>query len=605
MNEGKTKMLIAAEKISKSYTEKILLQECSFFINEGDKIGVIGINGTGKSTLLKIMAQLEEPDSGVVTTQAGARIGYLSQNPMLDENATVLEQVFSGADNQQRELQEYEAKTILNKLGIKSFEDKVGHLSGGQKKRVAMASVLITPCDILILDEPTNHLDNDMIVWLESYLIKYTGAVLMVTHDRYFLDRVITKIAEVSNGSIYLYEANYSKYLELKALREEIEIGTQRKNKSLFRKELDWISRGARARGTKSKSRIERFEQLSEKIGSAATEKLSLSSVSTRLGRKTVEINNLSKGFDQKPLIRDFDHIIAGDARIGIVGNNGSGKSTLLNLISGRLQPDNGEVVVGDTVKMGYFTQECEEMDSSIRVIDYIKSFGENIETLDGTLSASQLLEKFLFPPDLQWNTIGRLSGGERRRLYLLTIVMSAPNILLLDEPTNDLDIKTLMILEDYLEGFSGGVVVVSHDRYFLDKVANLIFEVQKDGTIKKYPGKYTDYLQNRANDNEIQPLEKAKKAPSQKEAFFKGPQKIRFTFSEQREYAVIDSEIAALEEQLAQIELDLSTQASNYELLQGLLAQQAELTEQLNKKTERWFYLNEIAAKIDQSDNS
>lgn len=595
-------MILSAEKISKSYSEKKLLQQCSMFVNERDKIGVIGINGAGKSTLLKIMAQAETPDSGCVVTQTGTRIGYLPQNPILDESSTVLEQVLAGVQAGQKEVQEYKAKRILNQLGITSFGDKVGSLSGGQKKRVAMASVLTTPCDVLLLDEPTNHLDNDMTAWLESYLIKYTGALLMVTHDRYFLDSVVTRIVEVAKGSLFFYDANYSKYLELKAQREEMEIGAARKRKSLFRKEVEWMHRGARARGTKSKSRIARFEALSGQMAVEPGAKLDLSSVSTRLGRKTVEINRLNKGFGEKQLICDFSHIIARDSRIGIVGKNGAGKSTLLNIISGRLAPDSGEVAVGDTVKIGYFTQECAGMDLSLRVIDYLRQFGEHIETTEGTLSASQMLEKFLFPPDLQWNTIGRLSGGERRRLFLLTVVMGAPNILLLDEPTNDLDIDTLMILEDYLEGFQGAVLAVSHDRYFLDKVADLIFEIGEAGAIQMYQGTYSGYLQSRAENPEAQLPGKPEKNPAQKNKRGPGTQKIRFSFKEQREYEGIDSEIAELEARLAQIELDIAAAVSDFEKLQTALAEKEEIAARLNEKTERWFYLNAIAEAMDQN---
>lgn len=593
-------MLIAAEKISKSYSEKILLQECSFYVDDGQKIGIIGINGAGKSTLLKILAQAEKPDSGTLTVQPGLRVGYLPQNPALDENATVLHQVLAGAGPRQTDVQEYEAKTILNKLGITNFEDKIGVLSGGQKKRVAMAGVLSTPCDVLIMDEPTNHLDNDMILWLETYLIKYTGAVLMVTHDRYFLDRVVSKIAEVDRGGLYTYEGNYAKYVELKAQREEMEQGTERKRKSFLRKELEWIMQGPQGRGTKSRSRIERYEELSSQKGAASASKLDLSSVSTRLGKKIIEIHHISKQFGDKEILREYSEIIARDARIGIVGHNGCGKSTLLNIISGRLKPDSGEVVLGETVKLGFFTQENIQMDPNQRVIDYIKSFAEYIETADGTLSAAQMLEKFLFPPDLQWNTIGRLSGGEKRRLLLLTVVMQAPNVLLLDEPTNDLDIETLVILEDYLESFKGAVLVVSHDRYFLDKVVDWIVEFQEDGTLKKYLGGYSEYLTQRDEAVRVQtakkPLEKKQRAASVSS-------KVRFSYIEQREYESIDAEIAELEQALADVETSLAEQASNYESLQGLLDKKAEVEQQLEQKTERWFYLHEIAEKIEMQE--
>jgi len=591
-------MLVTAEKITKCYNNKVLINEASVYVSEESKIGIIGANGTGKSTLLKIMARLEAPDSGIVTKHASICIGYLSQDPVLNEESTVLEQVLGGASDEQKQLQEYEAKRILNKLGIVRFDEKITHLSGGQKKRVALASVLITPCEMLVLDEPTNHLDNDMIAWLENYLIKYTGAIIMVTHDRYFLDRVVSRIIEIDHGNVYEYEANYSRYLELKTQREEMEIGSARKRQSLLRRELEWISRGVRARGTKSKSRLQRFEELNEK-SAEDTQKLSLNSVSTRLGKKTIEINAVSKGFGDKLLIKDFDHIIARDARIGIVGKNGCGKTTLLNMISGRLLPDTGNIVFGETVKVGYFSQGCEDMDSSIRVIDYIKSFAEYIMTVDGSLSASQMLEKFLFSPDLQWNTIGRLSGGEKRRLFLLSVIMGAPNILLFDEPTNDLDIETLIILEEYLEKFNGAVVVVSHDRYFLDKVVDLIFEFETDGTIKKRLGGYSDYITERTFDSIKPKSDQKKKPPNKGRNVSATPQKARFTFKEQRDFEMIDGEIALLEQNLRETEEKVIIHMSDYEKLQQLLALKERLEKDLNEKTERWFYLHELAEKI------
>ncbi len=593
-------MLLSGEKITKSYGDKPLLKDCSIYINDSEKIGVIGRNGAGKSTLLKILAQIETADSGIVTKNAVTRIGYLPQNPELDGQATVLEQVLNTVCASQEPLQDYEAKFILNKLGITDFSAKISSLSGGQKKRVAMASTLITPCEALILDEPTNHLDNAMITWLEAYLIKYTGAIIMVTHDRYFLDSVVSKIVEVDRGNLYTYDANYSRYLELKALREEIEIGSERKRKSILRKELEWISRGARARGTKSKSRIERYEELSERTGAEEAEKLNLSSISSRLGKKIIEINSITKSFGEKLIISNFEHVLNRDARIGIVGKNGCGKSTLLGLISGRISADSGSVVIGDTVKLGYFSQECAEMDLSQRVIDYVKSFGESIQTLDGTLSAAQLLEKFLFPTDLQWNTIGKLSGGERRRLFLLGILASAPNVLLFDEPTNDLDIETLMILEDYLENFSGAAIAVSHDRYFLDKVTDHIWEFGDGGIIKKHLGGYSEYLVEQSmSSDKSENNDKIKSPPQNRTSSI--PKKLKFTFKEQREFETIDSEIALVEQKLAQIEKDLITQASDYEKLQQLLTSQAEVKFELEEKTKRWFYLQELHEAIEQ----
>jgi ATP-binding cassette subfamily F protein uup len=607
-------ILLSAEKITKSYTEKKLLKDITLYLSEGEKVGLIGINGTGKSTLLRIIAGLELSDSGAISKAAGVRIGYLPQNPKYDEKLTVLGQVFKGASTEDIELKEYEAKSILTRLGITDYSVDVNQLSGGEKKKVAMASALINPYEILILDEPTNHLDNDMVLWLENYLLKYPGAILMVTHDRYFLDRVTNRIVEISKGNLYNYQGNYSQYLESKAQREEREISTERKNKSLYRKELEWIKRGARGRGTKSKERIERFEKLSAREKPTTGESLNLSSVTTRLGKKTVEINNLSKSFGGKQLIRDFDHIILRDARIGIIGKNGCGKSTLLKMIAGEVVPDHGTVVKGDTVKIGYFSQESEEMDTSLRVIDYIRGIAENIETVDGTLTASQMLEKFLFPVDLQWNRIDRLSGGERRRLFLLRVIMDAPNILLMDEPSNDLDIETLEILEDYLENFNGAVVVVSHDRYFLDKVVDRIFEFQSDGTLKQYIGGYSDYEENCA----VQAKKEKQEAEIQRKPGLKGNKseniaicstekqskqgKLKFSYKEQREYEEIDGVIADLEEQLTKLEKLIHSEASNYSRLEELLPEKEELEKKLTLKMDRWIYLNDLAEKIAES---
>ncbi len=592
-------ILCSAVNITKSYSEKALLENMSLYIKEGDRIGIVGINGTGKSTFLKIIAGAETPDSGAVSKAAGIKIGYLPQNPVFEENITILEQVLKGASEQLEELKVYEAKTILTKLGLSDFEKDVSLLSGGEKKRAAIASALIHPSDLLILDEPTNHLDDEMVQWLENYLKKYTGAILMVTHDRYFLDRITNRIVEIDNGSLYGYDANYSKFLELKALREEMEAGTERKRKSFLRKELEWISRGARARGTKSKARIERFEELSEREGPTAARKLDINSVSTRLGKKTVHIHGISKSFGGRQLIKDFEYNLLRDDRIGIIGKNGCGKSTLLKLICKELAPDTGTVETGDTVKIGYFSQECEQMDSSLRVIDYIRDISENIVTADGVLSASQMLETFLFPAEQQWKPIDRLSGGERRRLFLLRTIMEAPNILLLDEPTNDLDIMTLMILEDYLEGFNGAVVVVSHDRYFLNKVADKVFVFQNDGTLKQYLGGYADYTQEQEETAALKPKEPSKPAAVIERPEAARPKKVKFTFKEQQEYLVIDGIIADLESQLALAKKEIEAQASNYIRLEELLKQEAALEAQLHEKMERWLYLNDIAEKM------
>lgn len=588
-------ILLSAEAITKSYREGNLLDGVSLYLEEGDKAGIIGINGTGKSTLLKIIAGVEQPDSGSVVTASGVRIGYLPQNPDFTAGTTVLAQVFSGAASAARQAKEYEAKSILTRLGITEFDRDVSTLSGGQKRCVAIASALVTPCELLILDEPTNHLDSSMVAWLEDYLKKFKGSLLMVTHDRYFLDRVTNRIVEIDRGRLYTYQANYSRYLELKAEREQMEAGSERKRQSLLKKELAWMQQGPKARGTKSRFRIERFEQLSAQGGPKAGDKLDLSSVSTRLGKKTVELQGVGKQFGGQWFVKDFDLLLPRGARVGIVGPNGCGKSTLLKLITGSLQPDTGSVVLGETVKLGYFSQECEEMDPSLRVIDYIRGIAENIRTPDGTLSASQMLEKFLFPPDLQWNTISRLSGGERRRLFLLRVLMDAPNILLLDEPTNDLDIQTLMILEEYLDGFEGAVVAVSHDRYFLDRVAESVYAFEPGGTLHQYPGGYSDYERLRTQQDPVRETKaKAAREPREK------TRRLKFSYKEQLEFEGIDGEIAALEEELAETERQIEQQASDYTKLEELLAHKEELTARLDEKTERWVYLNELAEQIE-----
>lgn len=594
-------VLCSAVNITKSYGTKTLFKDISLHINEGDRIGIVGINGTGKSTFLKIIAELETPDAGSVTKASGLSVGYLPQNPVFDENITILEQVLKGSSKKEKELEEYEAKTILTNLGFKDFDKNLSLLSGGEKKRVSIASALICKSDILILDEPTNHIDNEMVAWMEKYLQNYTGALLMVTHDRYFLDRVTNRILEIDHGSLYGYAANYSKFLELKAQREEMEIGTERKRRSFLRRELEWMQRGARARGTKSKARIDRFEEMTNIEGPASAEKLDLNSVASRLGKKTVHIHNISKSFDNRQIVKDFEYIILRDDRIGIIGKNGCGKSTLLKMIHGDIVPDAGTIETGETVKVSYYTQECEEMETSLRVIDYIKAIAESIVTADGVLTPSQMLERFLFPADQQYNTIGRLSGGEKKRLSLLKTIMETPNILLLDEPTNDLDIMTLVILEEYLENFKGAVIAVSHDRYFLDKVADKIFEFQDDGTIKQYPGGYSDCMRTKEETKSFEkPKESAKKQPIKKvQPVDREQKKARFTFNEQREFAVIEQVIVDLEQQRDDVKKDIEMNASDYVLLEGLLKQEAELNALLHEKMERWLYLNEIADRI------
>ncbi len=593
-------MLLSAEKIGKSYTGKVLLKDISLYLNKGDKIGVIGVNGTGKSTLLRILARREEADSGTVSINAKTQMEYLAQDPECKDGLSVLEQVFFGASAALRESKDYEAKTILTKLGITEYDKPVAALSGGQKKRVAIASALMHPSEILILDEPTNHLDNEMIEWLENYLIRYTGAIVMVTHDRYFLDRVVNQIVELEDGKLFSYPGSYSKYLAMKAEREDMELGSERKRKSILRKELEWMQRGPRARGTKSKERIERFEKLSEQNGQSATSKLDMDTLSSRLGKKTVELQTVTKRFGESLVIDRFDHMILRDERIGIVGKNGCGKSTLLNLISGRLTADSGAVDVGETVRMGYFAQDCEEMDFAQRPIDYIKEIAGSVETSEGTVTASQMMEKFLFSSEQQWTTIGELSGGERRRLYLLGILMQAPNILLLDEPTNDLDIQTLTILEDYLERFPGAVVAVSHDRYFLDKVATTIFEFRGDGIIRKCLGDYSDYLAGRTT--EANRSKQIKAEPEKKE---KSQPKLKLTFKEQREMETIDAEIAELEIALAQLKEQIHTQTSDYVQLQENVAKKETVEKALDEKMERWVYLNDLAEKIAETKNT
>lgn len=592
-------MLLSAEKINKSYSEKILLKDVSLYLNEGDKVGVIGINGTGKSTLLKIIGLIETPDSGTVTKNPGARIEYLPQNPILDDNLTVLEQVLIGADKESRETRTYEARTILTKLGITDYDKKIGTLSGGQMKRVAIASALVHHCEILILDEPTNHLDNEMVAWLESFLGKYTGAIIMVTHDRYFLDRVVNRIVEINEGQLYNYPGNYSTFLEMKAGREDIEQNSRRKRKSFLKKELEWIKRGPVGRTSKSKSKIAKYDKLKEDSVYEEEIKLELNSISSRLGNKVIELHGVSKSFGDKPLIDGFDYFIPRDARIGIVGRNGEGKSTLLNLISGRLTPDKGSVEVGQTVRIGYFSQNSEELDQNIRVIDFIKNIAEVVKTPEGEVTASKMLERFLFDANLQWTPISKLSGGEQRRLYLLSILMEAPNVLLLDEPTNDLDIETLTILEDYLENFRGAVIVVSHDRYFLDKVVNTIFEFQGNGRIGKYLGSYVDYLGEKLDEKEKNKVKEVERNVTIRE---KSNSKLKLSFNEQRELLSIDEEIADLEKRLDNLALAIGNETSDYVKLQSLGEEKQSLEQALEEKMERWVYLHELSEKINES---
>ena len=590
-------MLLSAEHLAKDYGDKKLLKDVTLYLNAGDRVGLIGVNGTGKSTLLKVLAGAEAADSGRVARDPNVQLAYLPQTPAMDDGNTVLEQVFADYPVEFRALNEYEARDILTKLGIADFDQKIGALSGGQRKRVALASVFVHPADILVLDEPTNHLDGEMVAWLEQRLMRFTGALVMITHDRYFLDRVTTRIAELSHGELYLYDAKYSGYLELKAQRLEMAAASERKRQQLLKKEREWIMRGCRARSTKSTERIARYEALKAQSGPEADAAVSVATVASRLGRKTIELSHVSKAFGGRTVISDFSYTVLRDDRVGIVGPNGAGKSTLLNLIAGTLSPDSGVVERGGTVKIGYFTQEGRELNMKQRPWDFIHEVASEVRTSEGRFSATQMMERFLFTPELQYSTIGRLSGGERRRLYLLSILMAAPNILLLDEPTNDLDVETLTILEDYLESFPGAVIAVSHDRYFLDKVAETIFEVVPGGTVNRYEGNHGDYLKKRKAAERPAPApKKSESAPRPQSR----PRKLKFSFKEQREYDTIDADIAALEAQIAACDAAIAENASDYVKLQELTAQRQALEAELEHKTERWVYLNDLAERIE-----
>lgn len=604
-------ILLSAEKVYKGYSERQLLDGCSLAISEGEKIGLIGINGTGKSTLLKVMAGIDPPDSGIVTRAGGVRVAYLPQNPLFDGETTVLQQVMKGvAIDEERakdakviqQADEYQCKSILNQLGLGDYEQKIAQLSGGQKRRVALACALAAEAEVLILDEPTNHIDSEMVDWLEGYLKRFQGALLMVTHDRYFLERVVNRIVELDHGKLYSYPANYSQYLELKAQREEMALATERKRQSLYRKELAWIQRGARARSTKAQFRVDRFEQLKNSEYVPDQSKLEVSALSSRLGRKIIEIDNISKAFDGKQLVRDFSYNLLRGDRIGIIGPNGYGKTTLVRMICGLLEPDSGTIVRGDTVKIGYFSQESfigEEFDPSVKAVDYIRSISQEIQTPEGTLSASQMMEKFLFPSELQYTEIGRLSGGERRRLYLLRVLMEAPNVLVLDEPTNDLDIETLAVLEDYLESFPGVVIAVSHDRYFLDKLMNHVFVLAGNGEVRHYTGGYADYRADVAEQERIKKQSTASISNGEKRDGRNQREKLKFSFKEQREYEQIDQVIAELEEKIEETEQQIRSNSSDYTALQQLTQEKEELEEQLAQKMERWVYLNDLAERI------
>ena len=603
--------ILNMEHISKIYGDKVIFDDITCGIHQGDKIGIIGINGTGKTTFLRILAGLEEPDGGQVILQNGLRLSFLPQHPEFPEGETVLSYV-AGQKREEDWTPETDARMVLNRLGIADHEEKIDHLSGGQKKRVALAAVLVNPADVLILDEPTNHLDNEMAAWLEEYLNAYKGAVIMVTHDRYFLDRVTNKILEISHGKIYMYEAKYSRFLELKAEREEMEAASWRKRNSILRMEMEWAKRGCRARSTKQRARLERLEALKNAAGPAADQKVEIDSVETRMGKKTIELHHIFKSFGEKVCIRDFDYIVLKNQRLGIIGPNGCGKSTLLKIIAGITEPDSGSVELGETIKIGYFSQEPEEMNTSQRVIDYIKDVAEYIPTKDGLISASKLMEQFLFDSSMQYSPIEKLSGGEKKRLHLLKVLAAAPNVLLLDEITNDIDIPTLTILEDYLDSFAGIVIAVSHDRYFLDNLADRIFAFEGDGRLVQYEGGYTDYLAARERKNteenislsgemkKTAPAEELKEKDSVKTWKQNRPQKLKFSFKEQREYETIDDDITKLEQKLADLDREILANATNSGRLNELTGEREETQALLDEKTERWVYLTELAEKIE-----
>ena len=586
-------MLLSAEHISINFGSRQLLEDVNFYLNEGDKVGIIGINGTGKSTLLKVLAGITEPDGGTISRNPNVQVSFLPQNPVMDDGATVLEQVFLHFSPEFRALNEYEAKSMLNRLGLPDFDQKVGTLSGGQRKRVALAAALLHPADVLVLDEPTNHLDSEMVAWLEDWLRRFKGGLVMVTHDRYFLERVVNHITELSRGKLYHYEANYSKYLELKEQRAEMAEASERKRQSILRVEREWIMRGCRARTTKSKERIQRYEALLGQDAPETDDTVQLAAASSRLGKKIIELKDVTKGFGGRTLVDHFSYNLLRSDRIGIVGRNGAGKSTLLHLIAGELAPDSGSVEIGATVKIGHFSQEGRELDLDRRVYDFIHDIADEVKTDEGTFTANQMMERFLFPGDLQSVPIGRLSGGERRRLYLLSVLMSAPNVLLLDEPTNDLDVTTLSILEDYLQGFPGPILVVSHDRFLLDKLAESIFEV-RDGQVLRCTGNWSDWQAKRREEAAPARQEKPKAAERPRE------RKLKFSYKEQMEFENIDSELAELERQVAECADAQGRCGSDYVKLQELQERQAELEKKLEEKTERWIYLTELKEKID-----
>lgn len=590
-------ILLNAEHIKKNYTEKTLLEDVSISIFEGDKIGLVGVNGSGKSTLLKILAGVMDEDEGTVTRNRMLRIGYLPQNPAYDGNLTVMEQAAEYTDN----APDYLIRTYLNRTGITEHDVLMGRLSGGQRKRVALACVLLKETNLLILDEPTNHMDIHITEWLEQQLDEYKGAVVMITHDRYFLERITDRICEIEKGRLVSYEGSYDSFLEQKAARLEMAKATERKRAAIYRKELRWIRWSAPARTTKAKGRIKRFHQLEENRETFDDPHMEIGTVSSRLGKKIIEIKDISKSYGDRKLIDDFSYMILRNDRIGIVGDNGCGKTTLLRIIMGEAEPDCGTVETGDTVRIGYFSQESSELDDSARVIKYIESIAENVRTEEGYLSASQMLERFLFPSYMHSVEIGRLSGGEKRRLYLLSILMQAPNVLILDEPTNDLDIDTLTVLEDYLDDFPGAVIAVSHDRYFLDRLAVRTFAFEKNGRIGHYTGGYSKYMNDKEAEEDRQPEKQVRECVSSKPV--QKMKKLRFTFSEQREYETIESDIERIEKEISDVEAAVLEHSSDFEMLRELGERKEMLDNELMEKMDRWEYLNELAVRIERGE--
>lgn len=618
--------LLSLENITKAYTERVLLDGASFFLQEGEKVGIIGINGTGKSTLLKLAAGLEEPDTGSCTKANHVVIRYLPQTPEFDDSCTVWEHVEKKISESTQWDMEGEAKSMLRTLGIVRLEQKISELSGGQRKRLALAEILMQPCDILVLDEPTNHLDHAMAAWLEDYLKRWRGSLIMVTHDRYFLDSVSNRIVEIDKGKIYSYDTNYSGFLELKAQREEMEAATERKRQSILRVELEWVKRGARARSTKQKARLERYEEMKNQHGPQSDGQVSMSSITTRMGNTTIEIDGISKSYGGHTFIRDFSYIFLKNDRVGFVGTNGCGKTTLMKLLAGREEPDSGSIKVGQTIRIGYYSQEIETskeagiayMDPKMRVIDYIRETAEFVRTEDGLISASAMLERFLFPPQAQYSLIGKLSGGERRRLNLLRVLMESPNVLILDEPTNDLDISTLTILEDYLDHYQGIVIVVSHDRYFLDRTVNRIFAFEDGGVLRQYEGGYTDYalkagesaqcnlsvqdgiISSAAGGTEGADTDSEAGGRAAYENYRANRErKLKFSYKEKQEYETIEQDILDLEEKLESLDAEMAANATNSKRLSELAAEREQTEADLEHKMERWEYLEELAEKI------